>query len=97
MLLRLLIYLNFLDTFLTVVVVGMKWATETNPIMDYFLQQGPMIFGATKLLLTLSGTFLLWKARKSKWSIRAAYGLVLSYGLVVAYELTMITAMIFGG
>lgn len=94
LLLRLLVHLNIIDTILTLIVIGLKWATETNPIMDYFLQQGPLVFGATKLLLTLSGALLLWKARRSKWSARAAYGLVLCYGLVVAYELTMVVAMI---
>lgn len=96
-LLRTLILLNVVDTILTIIVVGLKWATEVNPIMDYFLQQGPIIFGLTKFTMTLAGTFLLWKARKSIWSIRAAGALTACYALVVAYEMAMIVAMVTTG
>lgn len=96
-LLRLLVFLNIIDTVLTIFVVGMKWATESNPLMDYFLQQGPMIFAATKITLTLAGTFLLWRARSSKWATRAAFTLTACYGGVVAYEMVMIGAMVFSG
>jgi hypothetical protein len=97
MLLRLLVWLNVLDTVLTVIVISLKWATETNPIMDYFLQQGPIIFGLGKLTLTIGGSLLLWKGRKHRWSLPGAAFCTLCYAAVVAYEMVMITAMVFGG
>ena len=99
MLLRLLIWLNIIDTLLTISVVGLKWATEANPIMDYFLQQGPLVFGATKLALTLAGTAILWKgAPKTTWPVKKiAAALVVCYALVVTYEAAMILAMVFSG
>lgn len=95
LLLRALIWLNVLDTLLTFSLVSLKWASEANPIMDYFLQRGPLVFGAAKLTMTLAGTFLLWKSRKSKWSVRAAGAMVMCYLGVVTYEMVMLMAILF--
>lgn len=97
MLVKLLVILNIVDTALTMAVVGLKWATETNPIMDYLLQQGPLIFGAGKLILSLGGALLLWRGRKSTWALPAIGLCVYLYSAVVSYELAMVLAIIFSG
>lgn len=94
--LRLLVYLNVLDTILTLTVISLKWATEANPIMEYVLQQGPMVFGGVKMALSVGGCLLLWKAKSSKWTPRVAVALCLCYVAVILYEFGMIVATVLG-
>lgn len=96
-LLRLLVFLSAFDTGLTLAVVGLKWADEANPIMNYFLQQGPLVFGASKLALSIGGALLLWKGRKSTWALPAVSLCVFVYAALVSYELAMVLATISGG
>lgn len=96
-LLKVLVWLNILDTVLTVLVVSLKWATEANPLMEVLLQKGPLVFGTVKMSMAVAGVVLLWKARKSRWVFPVSCFLVLCYAAIVIYEIIMIVAMSTGG
>jgi len=94
--LRMLVILNVLDACCTLVLVGFKFTTEANPIMDLFLQKGPLIFGLVKLIVTLTSVGLLWLARNSKWALPASLCLVGIFQLVVGIQFYMVATLPWG-
>ncbi len=89
-LIRTLIILNVLDTLCTLVLVGHRFTTEDNPLMDIALQKGPLTFGLTKMGITILSAGLLWFARKSKWAIPATLSLLIIMGVVVFVQMVMV-------
>ena len=89
-LIRTLIILNVIDAVCTLVLVGYKFTTEDNPLMDIALQRGPMTFGLTKMGITIFSAALLWFARKSKWAIPATLSLLIIMGVVVFVQMVMV-------
>lgn len=63
--LRIIIILSLFDMLMTLIWVNAGLATEANPIMDYVLSKGNMVFATTKLGLTLGSVWLLHKFRKN--------------------------------
>jgi hypothetical protein len=89
-LIRTLIILNVVDAICTLVLVGHRFTTEDNPLMDIVLQRGPMLFGLTKMGITLLCGGLLWLARKSKWAIPATLAMLIIMGVVVFVQIVMV-------
>lgn len=90
-LLRVFVALNIADFAQTAVLVTTKIATEVNPIMDFFLSQSMIAFGAAKMGLTALSAFMLWKARHSHWNVLLiVLGLVICYTALVVYEAVML-------
>ena len=67
-LVTLLISLNIIDAVLTLYWVTHEIAQEVNPLMEYLLGEGPLLFLATKIILVTSGSWLLWRFRESRSS-----------------------------
>ncbi len=61
-----LILLNLVDLTVTITALENGWATEANPIMDFFLQMGYPYFIAVKLTGVAFASFVFWKFRYRK-------------------------------
>lgn len=90
-----ILVLSLLDAGLTLFLVQ-HGAAEINPVMNYFLRQGPVVFMAAKYLLTSMAVviFVLLAhsaAPRPAFSIRRIYRLaLLAFGGVVAWELVLV-------
>jgi len=62
-LLRLVFIANLLDAYFTLVWINAGVATETNPIMDFFLQLGFEWFLAVKITAVFIACVILWRMR----------------------------------
>lgn len=89
-LLLVLVWLNLADVACSLVLIGFKFTTEANPIMDIFLQQGPLQFGAAKMSMTVIGSAIVWAGRRSAWAVPAVAAAVVLTSLVVLSEIVMI-------
>lgn len=94
-LLRSLVILNVIDLICTLILVGYKFTTEVNPIMDVLLQEGPLLFAAGKMTVTLVCGALLWIARKSKWGVPAAISMVGVMSATVFVQIFMVAQLPF--
>jgi hypothetical protein len=94
-LLRSLVILNVIDLICTLILVGYKFTTEANPIMDVLLQKGPLYFAGGKMAVTLICAGLLWVARKSKWGIPAAISMVGVMSATVFVQIFMVSQLPF--
>ena len=65
-----IIVMNVIDAVLTWYWVTEGIAEELNPIMDYALQESPLLFFASKITLTTLGCILLWKANRFRSAAR---------------------------
>ena len=61
-----LILLNLVDLTVTITAIENGWATEANPIMDYFLQMGYPYFVTIKLMGVSFASVVFWKFRTKK-------------------------------
>jgi hypothetical protein len=93
-LIRTLVVLNVLDFLGTTVLVGHRFTTEENPLMDLAIQRGPVIFAIAKGLLTIFSAVLLWISRKSKWAIPATLALIVVMAVVVFMQLVMVMQLV---
>jgi hypothetical protein len=91
----LIISLSILDAFFTLELISLG-ATETNPIMCYYLEHGPLVFFIIKYLLT-SASILLVLALKEGYGARFTVPVktllafqVIALGIVVQWELYLI-------
>lgn len=87
--------LSLLDAALTLFLVS-HGSSEINPIMNYFLTQGPMVFMIAKYALTSIAVIIFVLLANSAspqpaWPIRRLYRLaLLAFGGVVAWELVLV-------
>lgn len=91
--------LSVMDAFFTLSLISMGAATEFNPIMDFFLQFGPVAFLLVKY--TLTGSCLIWflvnKNRSLFGKLKVKYillSVLILYALLVAYELLLLRKLI---
>ena len=81
-LLILLFSLNALDAFATLYWVMNGIASEANPVMDEWLNLGPIPFIVVKLGLVTVGVYFLWTFRKFKLSKLSVLPVLILYLLV---------------
>ena len=62
-LLRLIFIANLVDAYLTLMWIDAGVAIESNPIMDYLLQQGTEWFLIVKILAVSIACLILWRMR----------------------------------
>jgi hypothetical protein len=89
-----ILVLSLLDAGLTLFLVQ-HGAAEINPVMNYFLRQGPVAFMIAKYLLTSMAVvifvLLAHSAGPRAFPVRRIYRLVLlAFGGVVAWELVLV-------
>tara|TARA_R100000657_G_C4579935_1_gene42502 strand:- start:161 stop:481 length:321 start_codon:yes stop_codon:yes gene_type:complete len=84
-----LAFLILVDLTATLFWVGSGFATEANPIMDFFLQISPLLFVLAKLGLSGAGIWILYYFRKRfrRKVFAALLGLNLVYIAVFVYHL----------
>jgi hypothetical protein len=90
-----ILLLSLLDAALTLYLVE-QGASEINPVMDYFLKKGPLIFTVTKYLLTCIAVLIFLALANSvvpRSNFKAKklfpYALI-AFGGVVVWELVLI-------
>ena len=90
-----ILLLSLLDAALTLYLVE-QGASELNPVMDYFLKKGPLIFTVTKYLLTCIAVLIFLALANSvvpRSNFKAKklfpYALI-AFGGVVVWELVLI-------
>lgn len=87
--------LSLVDAFLTLRLISLGAAREVNPVMDYFIRQGPTVFLAVKYSLTglcLIGLLVLKNVRYLRGRIHGKTIIVLIlllYVALVVYELSL--------
>ena len=93
-----IVMLSMLDAILTLELIG-RGASELNPIMDYYLNFGPLVFFWTKYLLTFASTLLILFHQeaylfRSKVQAKVLYFfLMIPFVLVVYWELHLLHAL----
>jgi len=91
----LIISLSILDAFFTLELIRLG-GTETNPIMCYYLEHGPLVFFIVKYLLTSASIFLVLALKECygarfKVPVRAFLAFqVIALGIVVQWEVYLI-------
>jgi hypothetical protein len=90
-----ILFLSLLDAALTLYLVE-HGASELNPVMDYFLKRGPLLFTVTKYVLTCIAVLIFLVLANSvvpRYNFKAEklfpYTL-LAFGAVVVWELVLI-------
>lgn len=78
--------LNVADLLLTRHVLGLGFASESNGVMSFFLQQGTIPATAFKIGIVTVGVLLLWRLRVYRASLVAAALLTCVFAAVVAYQ-----------
>ena len=81
LLLVLVAILNGVDLVYTLFAHRLGMLNEMNPLAATFLREGlePSLV-SFKLLMILAGGYLLWRSRRSLWSVAGCWILVLAYG-----------------
>ena len=98
LLILLIVALSVLDAIFTLNLVD-RGATELNPIMDYYLTQGPLVFFVTKYLLTFASIMvvLLYQNAylfRTKLQVKSVFLLFLiSFALIVQWELYLMASL----
>ena len=88
--LKILIVLNLFDLISTMYLFLEGRVNEANPIMDSFIQTGPMAFSLSKIALVYFGVFVLWTMRKRAFAQRAALAMMLMYVGILFIHLRII-------
>jgi hypothetical protein len=98
-----ILVLSLLDAALTLFLVA-HGASELNPVMNYFLQQGPVVFMTAKYLLTSIAViiFVLLTHSVPPWSTRFTTQrlyrcALLAFGGVVAWEIVLVCKLVARG
>jgi len=90
-----ILVLSLLDAALTLYLVE-QGASELNPVMDYFLKKGPLIFTVTKYLLTCIAVLIFLALAtsivpRSNFKAKKLFPYaLLAFGGVVVWELVLI-------
>ena len=77
---------NVADLVLTSQAVASGLATESNQVMAYFLDAGPLQAALFKLGVVSAGVGVLWLLRRYRVALVAAAALAMVFGLVVLYQ-----------
>lgn len=88
--LKVLLVLNLFDLISTMYLFLQGRVREANPIMDSFIQTGPMAFSLSKIALVYFGVFVLWMLRKRAFAQRAAFAMMLMYVGILFIHLRII-------
>jgi hypothetical protein len=97
-LILLIVALSVLDAIFTLNLVS-HGATELNPVMDYYLRQGPLLFFMTKYLLTFASVLLILFYQnaflfRTRLRVRSLFLLfAVSLALVVQWELYLMASL----
>ena len=79
----LLLFLNVVDAMATLYWVENNLTTETNPIMNAWIQLSPDLFITVKVVLATMGATLLWVFRKHKLAYWGGMALLSLYSIVI--------------
>jgi hypothetical protein len=79
---------NMLDAAFTLFWVQMGMATEANPLMAAFLNQGPVAFMCAKLAMVSFCLLLLWRARRAPMATWGGCGVFATYSFLMCYHFT---------
>jgi hypothetical protein len=97
LLILLIISLSVLDSIFTLNLIS-RGATELNPIMDYYLNQGPLVFFVTKYLLTFASVLLILLYQnaylfRTRFKVKSLFLVfVISFALIVQWELYLMAS-----
>jgi hypothetical protein len=92
----LLLLLNLLDGFFTLMFLQLKVAEEANPLMKMAYNHSPLAFMLLKLAVVHAGVALLWANRETKVARTAMNAGVLLYAVIVAYHLSFLLTLLAG-
>ncbi len=98
LLILLIVSLSVLDAIFTLNLVN-RGAAELNPIMDYYLDRGPLIFFGTKYLLTFASVLVILLHQnaylfRTRLQVKTLLFLfVISFALIVQWELYLIASL----
>jgi hypothetical protein len=87
--------LSTIDAIFTLKLIN-EGATELNPLMAYYLNQGPLVFFWAKYTLTAASTLLIFFNQdlyiiKNKVPMKVLYlFMIIPYALVIQWELYLI-------
>lgn len=90
-----ILVLNLFDAVATLVWLEMGMAVEANPVMEYFLRYGPVLFVTIKLGLVSGGTLFLWHQRERPLAVVAIFIAFLAYYLLMLYHLNAMDLQLF--
>jgi len=86
--------LNVIDLFTTLALVSIKVVEEKNPIMGYFLTQGPLTFGAVKMLVAGACAYGFWRIRDRSTTAWLTLGVsTFGYVALISYQLYLINQL----
>lgn len=74
------------DSLLTYAAVRSGKATEANPLMNVLLESSVFSFIFIKALLTLLGSYILWRNITNQYAIIATRALAIGYGALIIYH-----------
>lgn len=78
--------MSWIDAVLTLLWIKLSMAEELNPLLERFLEIGPLYFISSKLGLTSLGCLVLYLCREKKIAQNAALGLFAFYGCLIIYH-----------
>lgn len=89
--------LIFIDLVATLYWIHGGWATEANPIMDFFLKLSPVVFVFAKLGISFIGIYILrsFHKRFPQTILKVLLGLNGVYILVCLYHLLAMLFLLF--
>ena len=79
-----LIILNIIDAIATAFWIENQLATEINPLMQNWLDVGPVFFISMKIILVSFCSILLWKLRHRKLTYILLIPVILIYTYILA-------------
>jgi hypothetical protein len=85
--------LNVADLLLTRYSIWLGFATESNGVMRYLLNEGALTAAVFKLGVVTIGGLLLWMMRRRPAALAAAALLVVLFGAVVGYQALWIASL----
>lgn len=78
--------MSCIDAVFTLLWISLSVGEEINPVLEYCLQWGPLLFILAKTTLTFAGASILFLCRKRKLAKLAASFLFIFYFLLILYH-----------
>lgn len=82
-----LLFLNFLDTFITLTIINNNMAVEANPVMAFFLEYGDTAFILSKFFITATAVVVLCLLKNLYLARIGLPFLLIMYTFLIMYEL----------
>lgn len=80
--------MSAIDAFATLEhLYGAGFRLEANPIMRWVLEEHPLTFLLTKIILTILGSLILWLKRGHIASVITTKFLLVAYSLITCYHI----------